>query len=275
MAVALLLILAFLAGYVVNRADAPATGARPAPTTSLDPHAGHQAGGLSVAQDGFLLEVITAALAAGRPGELALRIVGPDGTPVTDFRRNHEKDLHLILVRRDLTGYQHLHPEMDADGTWRTPVTLAAAGSYRAYADFQPIDRDQPITLGADLHVPGRYDPAPLPPPEETVDVDGYMVTLDAGVRAGEAGQVLVWLGRNGEPVNDLQSYLGAYGHLVALREGDLAYLHVHPALATAPSSVVAFGIQVPTAGRYRLYFEFRHDDVVRRAEFTIEVPPR
>lgn len=30
-------------------------------------------------------------------------------------------------------------------------------------------------------------------------------------------------------PVTDLQPYLGAYGHLVALRQGDLAYLHVHP----------------------------------------------
>ena len=29
--------------------------------------------------------------------------------------------------------------------------------------------------------------------------------------------------------MTDLQPYLAAYGHLVALRQGDLAYLHVHP----------------------------------------------
>ena len=30
----------------------------------------------------------------------------------------HEKQLHLIVVRRDLTGFQHVHPTLAADGTW-------------------------------------------------------------------------------------------------------------------------------------------------------------
>lgn len=50
--------------------------------------------------------------------------------------------------------------------------------------------------------------------------MDGYTITLDGGLRAGESNQVLVWLGRDGQPVNDLQLHLGAYGHLVALRQG-------------------------------------------------------
>ena len=81
---------------------------------------------------------------------------------------------------------------------------------------------------------------------------------------------------RHGAPVTDLQPYLGAYGHLVTLREGDLAYLHVHPGGEpgdgqTKPGPDVEFGAEVPSAGRYHLYLDFRHDGVVRTAPFTLE----
>ena len=55
---------------------------------------------------------------------------------------------------------------------------------------------------------------------------------------------------RDGEPVTDLQPYLGAYGHLVALRDGDLGYLHVHPEGDTGPGPEIAFGTEFPSAGR-------------------------
>ena len=44
--------------------------------------------------------------------------------------------MHLIVVRRDGTGFQHLHPELGADGTWRAPIALDDAGAYRVFADF-------------------------------------------------------------------------------------------------------------------------------------------
>ena len=83
-------------------------------------------------------------------------------------------------------------------------------------------------------------------------------------------------MSRGGVPVTDLQPYLGAYGHLVTLREGDLAYLHVHPGGepgdgTTRPGPDVEFGAEVPSAGRYHLYLDFRHDGVVRTAPFTLE----
>jgi uncharacterized protein YfaP (DUF2135 family) len=76
--------------------------------------------------------------------------------------------------------------------------------------------------------------------------------------------------------VTDLQPYLGAYGHLVALRSGDLAYLHVHPDGAprdgtTSPGPDVVFHADVPSAGTYHLYLDFKHDGVVRTAAFTVE----
>jgi hypothetical protein len=61
----------------------------------------------------------------------------------------------------------------------------------------------------------------------------------------------------------------------VALRQGDLAYLHVHPDGApgdgrTAAGPAVTFYAEVPSAGSYRLYLDFRHGDAVHTAEFTV-----
>ncbi|MGB2567992.1 hypothetical protein ACPFP2_06005 [Micromonospora citrea] len=269
LAAALVLGLTLTLGFVAGRLDAA-----PAPVRSAvagpAAHADHGPAGLQVSRDGWTLVLDTPALTAGRPGELAFRITDAAGAPVTRFRLNHERLMHLVLVGRDLTGYRHVHPEMAADGTWRALVTPEAPGPLRAIADFWPEDAARQVTLGVDVPVPGRYAPRPPAEPQETILVDGYTVTLDGGLRPGESNQVLVWLGRDGRPVEDLQPHLGAYGHLVALRHGDLAYLHVHPAAASRPESVVAFGVTVPSAGTYRLFFEFRHRDVVHVAAFTV-----
>jgi hypothetical protein len=84
-----------------------------------------------------------------------------------------------------------------------------------------------------------------------------------------DEGAVAVRVSRDGEPVTDLEPYLGAYGHLVALREGDLAYLHVHPEGGDAGPEV-PFAVEVPSAGGYRLFFDFRHEGVVRTAELAV-----
>ena len=100
--------------------------------------------------------------------------------------------------------------------------------------------------------------------------VDDYTVTLDGDLTAGTDALLTLTVTRAGAPVTDLQPYLGAYGHLVALRDGDLAYLHVHPAASAAAGPQVRFSAEVPSAGRYHLYLDFRHGDRVRTAEFVV-----
>jgi hypothetical protein len=229
--------------------------------------------GLSVSQDGYTLALEQAVLPAATPTELAFTVSEPDGAPLTAYTETHEKDLHLIVVRRDGTGYQHLHPERGASGRWSVPVVLPEAGSYKVFADFAPRGHD-PLVVAADLAVPGDFAPEPLPAASTTADVDGYTVTLDGHLDPGEASAVTFTVRRDGQPVTDLQPYLGAYGHLVALRAGDLAYLHVHPDDEpgdTSPGPDVRFSADVPTAGAYRLYLDFQHDGVVRTAEFVVE----
>jgi hypothetical protein len=126
--------------------------------------------------------------------------------------------------------------------------------------------------LGTDLLVPGDFVPEPLGPDELVAHVDGYDVTLTGDLTAGDETVLTASVARDGRPVADLQPYLGAYGHLVALRDGDLGYLHVHPDEETGPGPEIAFHTEFPSAGRYRLFLDFRHGDAVHTAAFTVTV---
>src|SRR6185437_2759832 len=80
---------------------------------------------------------------------------------------------------------------------------------------------------------------------------------------------------RNGALVKDLEPYLGASGHLVAMRSGDLAYAHVHPVDGDdTPRGVVTFDAELTSAGRYGLFFDFKHHGTVHTASFTFDQGP-
>lgn len=90
----------------------------------------------------------------------------------------------------------------------------------------------------------------------------------------GRTSELTLTVSKDDGPVTDLQPYLAAYGHLVALRDGDLAYLHVHPDGApgddrTKPGPQITFFAGIPSTGDYRLHLDFQHQDTVRTAEFT------
>jgi len=226
--------------------------------------------GLAISEGGYTLRLDRTGFEVGAPGELRFRIEDAGGETVRDFDRTHERDLHLIVVRRDGTRFQHLHPEMDAAGTWATSLTLPAAGVYRVFADFS-VDGDS-RTLATDLFAPGKFEPRPFPVSERADGVDGYEVRLASGVlRAGQPATLRFTVSRDGEPAAGLENYLGAKGHLVALREGDLAFLHVHPDEAGAPG-VIPYTAHFPTAGRYRLFLQFKDGGQVHTAEFSVEV---
>jgi len=231
------------------------------------PQGGHDVRGLAVAEDGLRVVVADPELRRGRDETLRFTIAGKDGEPVRDFDVTHERRMHLIVARRDLTGFQHLHPEQAADGTWSTGIRLADAGSYRMFADFSHDGENQ--TLAADLRVDGAADLRALPEPETTAKSDGgYDVRLDGGTaHPGAEAELRFTIARDGTPI-DTEPYLGAGGHLVALREGDMAFLHVHP----TSDDAVRFAVTFPTEGRYRLFLQFKHEGRVQTVAFTQEV---
>ncbi|MDX6440194.1 MAG: hypothetical protein QOF45_2777 [Gaiellaceae bacterium] len=218
------------------------------------------ANGLSDAGSGYRLRLDAGILRAGAPARLDIALER-SGEPFTRLDTAHgEPPLHLILVRRDLAGYVHVHPRLHGDRFTAT-VRLPTAGIWRAYADFE-VDGEK-IVLGRDVFVPGTFTPQPLPAPRVLATVDGYDVRLRRGA------DLTFEIARGGRPVPALQPYLGAGGHLVAIREDDLAYLHVHPRESSRPGTVT-FEAELSEPGRYALFFQFKHDGSVHTAPFTL-----
>jgi hypothetical protein len=147
------------------------------------------ASGLASVEGGYRLVPGQTRVPVGREVRFAFRILDQDGRPVTSFVTEHERKMHLIVVRRDLSGFQHLHPTMAADGTWTSGLRLPDAGVWRVFADF--ATEEGSATLGVDLFAAGRFDPAELPEPATTATADGYQVTVEpTGLAGGQTGSL-------------------------------------------------------------------------------------
>ncbi|MQA95441.1 MAG: hypothetical protein GEV11_12610 [Streptosporangiales bacterium] len=232
-------------------------------------------GGLQVSQDGYTLVPETTTVTPAERADFRFTVTGPDGKPVTRYTKLHGKWLHLIVARRDMSGFQHVHPSLGADGVWSVPLELPDPGVYRFFTDVQPEGVKEQLTLGTDITAPGDYQPEPLPAAAPVATVGDYAVRLEGALTPGRSSRLKLTVEKDGRPVTDIQPYLEAYGHLVALREGDLAYLHVHPDGEpgdgrTRPGPGITFFAEVPSTGTYRLYLDFKHGDKVRTAEFTV-----
>lgn len=194
---------------------------------------------------------------------LTFRVVDRQGRTVRDFDVEHEREMHVIAVRHDLTGYQHLHPRQTGDGGWAVDVAFSDAGPQRVFADF--VSRGDAHTLAADVTAAGRYAARPLPAPATHADA-GHGYAVEA-VADGDERRYTVT--KDGVPVDDIEPYLGARGHLVALRERDLAFQHVHPKDPATAGREIAFDVALKGSGRHRLFLQFKHAGRVHTAAFT------
>jgi hypothetical protein len=260
-----LLVAIFALAAAAGGAFGPAA-ADDAGTASHDAAAGHGHGHAAAAatapaaaSGGLRLVAGDTTFTPGRPGRLSFRVVAPGGATLRAFDTEQARRMHLIVVRRDLRRFQHLHPVQAADGSWSTPVTLPDAGVYHAFADFTTRGARQ--TLGTDLFAAGDFAPLALPRTSPAATTDGYGIALTEP----RAGELRFAVTRAGRPVTDLQPYLGARGHLVMLRAGDLAYEHVHP----LTTKTLAFETGAAQPGLYRLFLQFRRGGTVHTAAFT------
>lgn len=291
----LALVGAFGAAFLVARAVVPDAavqartaavaeghGAHDGPTTAAG-HGGHDESaqaatslpGLSLSADGYRLGPVSAPGAVGEAGELRFSVLDAEGAPVLEFVEQHEQQLHLIVVREDGSEFRHVHPELDADGSWSLPWTWDAAGTYRVFADFVPAGTGQGLTLARSVSVAGELEPVPAVDEQRTAQSGEYDIALAGDLAGGASSTLSIEVTRDGEPVTALQPYLGAFGHLVVLRDGDLAYLHVHPEggepqPGQRSGPTVEFAAEAPTVGRYLLYFDFRIDDEIHTASFVL-----
>ncbi|MFG2433606.1 hypothetical protein [Streptomyces sp. NPDC048508] len=252
--------------------DSPSKGHMP----GMDQGAGGD--GLASAKDGYRLGSPNATLAAGEGTAYRFTVTGPDAKPVTAFALDQTKRMHFYAIRTDLTGFQHLHPTMAADGTWTADLSALAPGSWRMFASFTPdggAGKGTAFVLSRAVTVPGTEKRTPVPAAAAKARVDGYTVTVQGEPMAGMSHPLTVTVTKDGRPVTTLQPYLDTYAHLTALHEGDTAFAHLHPTTRVGGDHggpKLAFDADLPTSGNWRLFLQFRAGGELHTAALTLQV---
>lgn len=233
--------------------------------------------GLADSVDGYTLVTDELPDKAGDDAPISFQIKGADGEPLTDYRVNAAKKLHLLVVRDDMQGFQHLHPELDG-ATWSVTADLAEGGEYRLYTEFVPADADEAILLGTPFAVRGADEPVAVPPPATEVEVDGFTVSRPDGaaeLTAGEESELkFAFADAQGEPA-ELETYLDSYAHVSAFNTETRAATHLHPLEKPGEhleDATVTIHAEFPNAGDYRVFIEFQVGGKVRVAAFTVAV---
>lgn len=240
------------------------------------------------------------------PVTISFRIKNDKGEILKNFAIAHEKIMHFIVVRKDLQHFQHLHPTFNQDtGDFTVEATFPAAGPYRMFPDFTPdksADNPQllPVTLFSDKNVGDltKYQPLPVTPDtQKTKTFSGYDITFLFNSAEGLVAQKDVVYSFNvekgGQPVSNLEKYLGALGHSVVLRQGNLDFIHTHTMEASAqdtqtnpammghvmkPSSqsslgpTIDFATSFPEPGNYKIFTQFQHQGKIITTDYAIKV---
>lgn len=259
-----------------SSAAAPPTGA--SPSTGHD-HTSHDHGvaGHDVFGDGRLASAggYTLRLAPMTDGRLSFRILDDAGEAQTDYTLQHTKALHLFVFPTDLTDFRHVHPELDEAGVWQLDVPDLSPGRHKVVAEFDVEDDDLgPVMLGGWVSDGGQGGDQRLPRPVESVQVDGYTVSVSGSLAVDTASRLQVEITDiDGAPVA-LQPYLGSWAHAALVHGHTLAVTHLHPTegyAEEAPSpEALHFRIGPGDVGNHRLIVEFATDAGVHQAEFTV-----
>ncbi|EGG44430.1 Putative secreted protein [Streptomyces griseoaurantiacus M045] len=234
--------------------------------------------GLSDTKDGYRLTSTDTTLTAGKAAAYRFTVTGPDDKPVTGFAVDQTKRMHFYAIRSDLTGFQHIHPTMAADGTWTADLSSLAPGAWRMFASFTPDNgagKDTAFVLSRTVTAPGTATKTPLPAAAKTAEADGYAVTVKGEPMAGMAHPLTVTVTKEGKPVTDLQPYLDTYAHLTAFHEGDTAFAHLHPTTKVNGDHggpELSFNAELPTSGNWRLFLQFQTGGQLHTAALTLNV---
>jgi hypothetical protein len=213
-------------------------------------------------------------VSAGKPTKLKMMIHGADGKMVKDFAVIHEEKIHLIIVRDGLDQFAHIHPKIDANGDLTTTYSFPTGGTYRLYADHQPVG-GSPSTPIAEVRVSGATPPLPalkpdVPGPVKGDGLDAH-VSVNGAMTGGDATISFKISDPTGAAVKDLQPYLGAMGHLVVISQDGKQYVHAHPAEEKkSETGVVIFHAHFPNPGLYKGWGQFKRQGQVHVIPFVL-----
>jgi hypothetical protein len=244
--------------------------------TSSDMHHMMMTGGATLAGDRIALD--TTSFPQSGPITFSFKLFTTDKSELTDtdLKIEHGKRMHFILVRDDMTQFQHIHPEYK-DGKWTVTTTIPEIGQYQIYADIAP-EKESAVVLRVPVTIGGATKQSQIPTPnvDMTATTNGIAakITTDKVLATHQETTLTFTLIKNGQPVKELNPYLGAYGHVVLLRHGSPDdYIHVHPITETKPlNGQIQFAATFPEIGRYTLYAQFNVADKVETFPITVDV---
>ena len=209
-------------------------------------------------------------LKSGEQIDVVYKISDSKGEAVKTFEVSHEKLMHLIAVKHDLSEFQHIHPELDEkSGEFKIAAAFDSEGLYRLYSDFQVGGEN--YTLFEDLNIGDleNYEPKELALSLENEKIGEYEVAYKIApeIHTGSEIKYELVVIKNGGPVTEFEDYLGAKGHSVILREDTLDFIHTH-----AEEDGLIFETSFDKPGKYRIFTQFKPGEELLTSGYTIEV---
>ncbi|SFN57925.1 hypothetical protein SAMN05660284_01824 [Formivibrio citricus] len=255
------------------------------PVQSQDHDAHGQHGAPAPAGASQRIEAKLSAPDSIRPNQqvpLTVQVQDAQGQRITAYERFQEALMHMIVVSDDLRFFNHLHPEHDGNGNFKVTTRFPAPGAYTLFCDYKPAGRAEQVSV-LKLAVPGAM---PVTPAIDTATTVKHFAqtTVTLGVSPAQlkaATDTLVTFDlrqkENGQPVADLQPYLGEKGHLVIIKQSSplsgADYIHAH-ALKEGNGAAVQFMTRFPRPGLYKLWGQFNRGGTILTADFWVDVKP-
>ena len=213
---------------------------------------------------------------SGKETQIQIRIMQSNGAPIETFETNHEKLLHLIVISKDLSYFNHIHPEYKGNGIFEIENGFPAGGDYRLIADFKPAGGDA-MTKMTWTSIGGKSSGLQLVIPDKELvhNAQGVKVTLLIDrLESGQESKLTFTFAdeQTNEPITDLEPYLGAIGHVVILSEDGERYVHVHAEEGQATGPEAVFETAFRTAGVYKIWGQFQRNQQVFTVAYVVNV---
>ena len=262
---------------------APGAAAAPAPTPPGHDMAMHSPGGGAV--------VLTPNVQPSADGlvELTLGLTdGSTGARVDDLEIHDDALVHLAVVGPGGRLW-HVHPVRTAPGRYAVRLPVSDPGRYALFAELERDGGGHQVTRSA-FTLAGVPRPAPTPPDGPGArDVAGMRVDVAVATPvAGRVSRVELAFSENGQPVRDLQSWLGMGGHLLVFgpaagaadpdpADPATSFAHLHftgPPVQYGYGPNVVFTYAFPAGGRYQLWAQVQRGWQLVTIPITVDVSP-
>lgn len=247
----------------------------------------------------------------GSTAQLAIRVLGADGVPLTQFDDLHTQPMHVVAVSSDLTDFIHVHPTVGEDGTLSTTAPIALAQPYRFFFEYDPAGpAGEQTSRGVLEPVGGTASVAPGLASSPSV-FDGstaLVVTTDTTrlelqpvahgmIMPGMASTLRIAVKTaTGAPASDLVDWLGMPGHAIVLSEDTSTFIHAHAMRvgaggggghgghgghgshgapsgddASASSNLLDIDVTLPRAGFYKMFVQVKRSETIVTTPFVLE----